>query len=85
MIITIYSPYLWYQKTFKTLTKHHFVILMLGKGLLRDVEGKFICSYVPIGDCKVVNKETVKQIIQDITNELLKYSLDCFYSGFCPN
>ena len=55
MITTIYYPYLWYQRTFKTLTKNHFVILMLGMELLRDVEDQSICP-VPVGDCKVINK-----------------------------
>ena len=37
-VIMIYSPYLWYPKTFETPTKNDLTVLGLGKGLLEDVE-----------------------------------------------
>ena len=44
----IYSPYLWYQKTFKTLTKHNFSFDIRNRSL-SDVEDQstfFACWWL---------------------------------------
>ena len=64
------------------LTKHHFVVLTLGMGLSGMWRTDLFVLLCPSVIAKLQTNKHLKQLVQDITNQLLKYSSDCSYSDF---
>ena len=66
-----FSPYLWYQRTFKSLTKDHFVVLMLGMGLSGMWRTDLFVILCQLVIAVLQTNKQLKHLVQDITNQLL--------------